>query len=173
VRITADSVNNTLLIYASQEQYRTIEQTIKEVDQPQLQVAIDATIAEVTLTDDLQYGVQSYIMSRDLGLKPDIGSFGYSAAFAVVAAAADVALQRAIPGFSFLVGNASTHSRYLRSRVWQTDKQIKRTELIIFIRPQIIRDGADAHYVAEELRTKLRGTINAIGPKQTGPTTYR
>jgi general secretion pathway protein D len=55
----------------------------------------------------------------------------------------------------------------------QTDKQIKRTELIIFIRPQIIRDGADAHFVAEELRTKLRGTINAIGPKQTAPTTYR
>ncbi|MGU7714735.1 hypothetical protein, partial [Escherichia coli] len=32
VRITADSVNNTLLIYASQEQYRIIEQTIREVD---------------------------------------------------------------------------------------------------------------------------------------------
>ncbi|UCF55705.1 MAG: hypothetical protein JSV48_12900, partial [Bradyrhizobium sp.] len=49
----------------------------------------------------------------------------------------------------------------------------QRTELIIFIRPQIIRDGADAHFVAEELRTKLRGTINAVGPKQTAPTTYR
>src|SRR6202163_4708488 len=39
------------------------------------------------------------------------------------------------------------------------DKSTARTELIIFIRPQIIRDGADAHYVAEELRSKLRGTI--------------
>lgn len=35
----------------------------------------------------------------------------------------------------------------------------QRTELIIFIRPQIIRDGSDAHVVAEELRSKLRGTI--------------
>lgn len=322
VRITADSVNNTLLIYAGQEQYRIIEQTIREIDQPQLQVAIDATIAEVTLTDDLQYGVQSYIMSRDLGLKPDTGSFGYNGASAIVAAAADVALQRAIPGFNFLVGNASTpravlnalhaitdvkvlsnpsvvvidnqiatlqvgdeipiqtgsatvltgsntianttdyrstgiilrvvprinangnvrldveqeisnpvansssgssstsansltptvSTRKVRSSVavasgqtvllaglisdsqtksrsgipgldqipvlgeavfGQTEKQVKRTELIIFIRPQIIRDGADAHFVAEELRTKLRGTINAIGPKQTSPTTYR
>ncbi|QOG23798.1 type II secretion system secretin GspD [Bradyrhizobium arachidis] len=322
VRITADSVNNTLLIYASQEQYRTIEQTIKEVDQPQLQVAIDATIAEVTLTDDLQYGIQSYIMSRDLGLKPNTGSFGYNGASAVAAAATDVVLQRAIPGFNFLVGSAQTpravlnalhaitdvkvlsnpsvvvidnqiatlqvgdeipiqtgsatvltgsntianttdyrstgiilrvvprinangnvrldveqeisnpvsnsssgssststnsltptvSTRKVRSSVavasgqtvllaglisdsqtksrsgipgldqipglgevvfGQTDKQVKRTELIIFIRPQIIRDGADAHFVAEELRTKLRGTINAIGPKQTGPTTYR
>jgi general secretion pathway protein D len=32
-----------------------------------------------------------------------------------------------------------------------------RTELIIFIRPQIIRDGVDASFVAEELRSKMRG----------------
>jgi general secretion pathway protein D len=40
-----------------------------------------------------------------------------------------------------------------------TGRQNTRTELIIFIRPQIIRDGTDAHYIAEELRSKLRGTI--------------
>jgi general secretion pathway protein D len=38
-----------------------------------------------------------------------------------------------------------------------TVKSTVRTELIIFIRPQIIRDGADASRVAEELRTKMRG----------------
>jgi general secretion pathway protein D len=35
----------------------------------------------------------------------------------------------------------------------------QRTELIIFIRPQIIRDGVDARRVAEELRAKLRGSV--------------
>jgi general secretion pathway protein D len=40
------------------------------------------------------------------------------------------------------------------------DKKNSRTELIIFIRPQIIRDSLDAHFVAEELRSKLRGSIN-------------
>ena len=34
---------------------------------------------------------------------------------------------------------------------------IGRTELILFIRPQIIHDGADASVVAEELRSKMRG----------------
>jgi general secretion pathway protein D len=43
-----------------------------------------------------------------------------------------------------------------------TGKQ--RTELIIFIRPQIIRDGVDAMRVAEELRTKLRGRIGTSDP---------
>jgi len=32
-----------------------------------------------------------------------------------------------------------------------------RTELIIFIQPQIIRDGEDASKIAEELRSKMRG----------------
>ncbi len=41
-------------------------------------------------------------------------------------------------------------------------KSTARTELIIFIRPQIIRDGADAYYVAEELRSKLRGGVRPI-----------
>jgi len=40
------------------------------------------------------------------------------------------------------------------------DNTKMRTELIIFIRPQIIRDSTDAHSVAEELRSKLRGTIS-------------
>ena len=37
------------------------------------------------------------------------------------------------------------------------DKSISRTELILFIRPQIIHDGADASVVAEELRSRMRG----------------
>jgi general secretion pathway protein D len=38
-----------------------------------------------------------------------------------------------------------------------TDNSIDRTELILFIRPQIIQNGADASVVAEELRSKMRG----------------
>jgi len=36
-------------------------------------------------------------------------------------------------------------------------KSVTRTELILFIRPQIIHDGGDASAVAEELRSKMRG----------------
>jgi general secretion pathway protein D len=42
------------------------------------------------------------------------------------------------------------------------DKTNARTELIIFMRPQIIRDSVDASFVAEELRTKLRGSIRPL-----------
>jgi general secretion pathway protein D len=64
VRITADTVNNSILIYANTENYQTIERTLNELDRPKLQVAIDVTIAEVTLNDALNYGVQFYLSSK-------------------------------------------------------------------------------------------------------------
>jgi hypothetical protein len=54
-------------------------------------------------------------------------------------------------------------------KCYQTDKKATRTELIIFIRPQIIRDSMDAHFVAEELRSKLRGSINASVANESRP----
>jgi general secretion pathway protein D len=318
VRITPDVINNTLLIYADQANYRIIEATLQQVDQPQLQVAIDATIAEVTLTNELSYGVQAFLTSKGLGLRPDQGSIlntqstsGPAATTAATTAATGAAtaagtvtnafINRAFPGFNFLIGQeaqpaaildalhtvtsvkvlsnpslvvinnqaatlqvgdevpVSTGSatvlttnntvvntidyrntgiilrvsprinvngnvrleveqeisnvspataasltptvseRRVKSSIsvatGQTvllagliseqqngtrngiplldeipglgdgfshqDKKGTRTELIIFIRPQIIRDGTDAHHVAEELRSKLRGSVGA------------
>lgn len=315
VRITPDTVNNTLLIYADQQNYQLIEATLRQIDQPQLQVAIDATIAEVTLTDELSYGVQTYLTSHNLGLKPNTGSVLNTQAVTAPATTTDAAtgaasiagsvtnafINRAFPGFNFLIGSetqpsvildalhavtsvkvlsnpslvvinnqpatlqvgdivpvstgsatvltsnntvvntidyrntgiilrvaprisangnvrldveqeisnvqpTSTNSltptvseRRVKSSIsvatGQTvllaglineqqdggrnaiplldqipglgdgfghqDKKTTRTELIIFIRPQIIRDSTDAHFVAEELRSKLRGNIGA------------
>ena len=50
---------------------------------------------------------------------------------------------------------------------------IQRTELIIFIRPQIIRDSVDAQYVAEQLRTKLTGQPRVATPSRPGAPTSR
>jgi general secretion pathway protein D len=98
VRITPDVVNNALLIYASQENYRIIERTLNQLDRPQLQVAIDMTIAEVTLNDNLNYGVQFFLKSQDFGAPVNTGSAINSAAGAVLA--------QTLPGFNFLIGSA-------------------------------------------------------------------
>jgi general secretion pathway protein D len=318
VRITPDVVNNSLLIYADQGNYKIIEATLQQVDQPQLQVAIDATIAEVTLTNELSYGVQAFLTSKNLGLRPDTGSIlntqlaqaptpplptttGATGAAAAAGTVTNAFINRAFPGFNFLIGSEAQPSAILdalhtvtsvkvlsnpslvvinnqvatlqvgdvvpvstgsatvlttsntvvntidyrntgiilrvsprinvngnvRLEVEQEisnvspqtaasltptvserrvkssisvatgqtvllagliseqqngtrsgiplldeiqglgdafshqDKKGTRTELIIFIRPQIIRDGTDAHHVAEELRSKLRGSVGA------------
>jgi general secretion pathway protein D len=58
VRVVADKDNNSLLILANSAGYEKIEAALKKLDVSPRQVLIEVTIAEVTLTDDLQYGVE-------------------------------------------------------------------------------------------------------------------
>ena len=46
----------------------------------------------------------------------------------------------------------------------QNNKTVQRDELIIFIRPQIIRNGSDARRIAEELRAKMIGNLHPSSP---------
>ncbi|MEZ5932003.1 MAG: type II secretion system secretin GspD [Alphaproteobacteria bacterium] len=62
-KIVADEANNSLLIKASPKDYRNIEAALRELDRPPLQVLLEATIAEVTLRDELTYGIQWFFNS--------------------------------------------------------------------------------------------------------------
>ena len=57
LQVVADKDANTLLIIATAAEYSIIEQALRKLDIPQRQVIIEVTIAEVALTDDLQFGV--------------------------------------------------------------------------------------------------------------------
>ncbi len=57
LQVVADKDANTLLIIATAAEYSVIEQALRKLDIPQRQVIIEVTIAEVNLTDDLQFGV--------------------------------------------------------------------------------------------------------------------
>ena len=63
VRITADDENNAIIVLSSNEQYATIQAALRQLDRQPLQVLIQATVAEVTLTDQLTYGLQYAIQS--------------------------------------------------------------------------------------------------------------
>lgn len=58
VRIIADEVNNAILIYAPRSEYAKLEASLRRLDIRSAQVLIEAMIVEVTLKDDLQYGLQ-------------------------------------------------------------------------------------------------------------------
>ncbi len=58
IQVVSDKDNNTILIVATPPEYSVIEAALKKLDIPQRQVVIEATIAEVKLTDDLQFGVE-------------------------------------------------------------------------------------------------------------------
>ena len=102
VRITPDVSDNSIVIYSNQEDFRIIEQAVRRLDRPLLQVAIEATVAEVTLTDGLEFGIQYFLKSQDVGLKANQGSVGLLNAAA--RAAQSAAIQRVLPGANLLLG---------------------------------------------------------------------
>ncbi|WP_354141741.1 type II secretion system secretin GspD [Bradyrhizobium sp. RT11b] len=112
VRITADVTNNAVLVYANQDAQRIVEQTIRQIDRPQRQIAIEATIAEVTLNDQLNYGVQFFLASKQGSISNTISGISNSSTIGsniegtsnAVNAAAGALLGRALPGFNFLIG---------------------------------------------------------------------
>ncbi len=57
VRISVNKDANTLLIFASQSRWLQMQKILAEIDRPAGQVMIEASILEVTLNTDLQFGV--------------------------------------------------------------------------------------------------------------------
>ena len=61
IKVIADTDNNSILVLASQEDYRSIEAAIRRLDVAPRQVLIEATIAEVSLSENLNYGVRWFL----------------------------------------------------------------------------------------------------------------
>lgn len=58
VRVVADDENNALMIYATGKDYKKIVVALEDLDVVATQVIIEASILEVTLSDELKYGVE-------------------------------------------------------------------------------------------------------------------
>ncbi|NOS88058.1 MAG: type II secretion system secretin GspD [Methylococcaceae bacterium] len=98
VRIIADEPNNSVIVVATTQEYEVILPIIKQLDILPLQVLIDATIAEVTLTNDLKYGISWYLHSGNDALA---GTGSPPGAVAnTLGTAADAAAAAATGGFS-------------------------------------------------------------------------
>ena len=91
MRIISNVQNNALLIYATPQERDAVEATLRRLDILPLQVRIDATIAEVTLNDQLRYGTQFFFTS---------GEFNTVLSTAT-ATAVSAGLNTALPGFVF------------------------------------------------------------------------
>ncbi|MBI2993771.1 MAG: type II secretion system secretin GspD [Gammaproteobacteria bacterium] len=99
IQIIADDVRNALVILASPEDYRMVESAIARLDIVPLQVLIEASIIEVTLRDDLNYGVEWFFKNS---IEPSRGKEGRGVLDLGAAGLAAIA-----PGFSYtIVDNA-------------------------------------------------------------------
>jgi general secretion pathway protein D len=70
VKISADKGTNSLVIIASQSDYRSLVRVIRELDKPRRQVFVEAVIMEVNLDRNNQFGLNlhsGYSLSTPLG----------------------------------------------------------------------------------------------------------
>ena len=58
IRVVADDLNNSILVWGTRAEFNKIEATLKRLDLPLTQVLIEASIIEVTLDDTLEYGLK-------------------------------------------------------------------------------------------------------------------
>ena len=68
IRVVADKERNALLISGTQGEYRSVLRALKQLDRRPLEVLIEVTIADVTLTDRLEYGIRWFFQSGNHGV---------------------------------------------------------------------------------------------------------
>jgi len=94
VRIIADEVNNAILIWGPRSEYRKIEASLRRLDIRSAQVLIEAMIVEVTLKDDLQYGLEWSF--KDVRNNGNVGNGALTSALGTLSG-----------GFSYSLANAA------------------------------------------------------------------
>lgn len=74
-RVMADELNNAVLVYSLPGEYAKIEAVLRRLDLLPVQVLIEASIIEVTLGDELKYGLQWYFTDEARGGLSGTGVF--------------------------------------------------------------------------------------------------
>ena len=144
LRIVSDARNNALIIYANPKEYELIDQAMQRLDVVPLQVLIEATIAEVTLNNQLQYGLQWFFNSGD-------SSF----AFTTLTSAAVASV---FPGFNYVLN--ATSAKVVLSALTQI------TQVKVISSPELlVLDNGIAHLqVGDQVPITTQSAVSVISP---------
>ena len=94
-RIVADEANNSLLIMSSAKEWRSIRAALSKIDKLPAQVLVEVSIWEVTLSDELRYGVEWFFNSGG-------GVEGLADRGGLLSMSDSAGVNRSVPGFSYL-----------------------------------------------------------------------
>jgi len=144
LRIVSDVRNNALIIYANPKEYELIDQAMQRLDVVPLQVLIEATIAEVTLNNQLQYGLQWFFNSGD-------SSFAFSTL-------ASGAVSSVFPGFNYVLN--ATSAKVVLSALTQI------TQVKVVSSPELlVLDNGTAHLeVGDQVPIVTQSAVSVISP---------
>jgi len=164
IRIIPNHKNNAILYYATAEEALTIEGMMHKIDIVPLQVRIDATIAEVTLNDNLKYGTQFYFKNLGTGIDGLLTQAG-SLANATKATGT-------LPGFQFGY-STSTAAATLSALQSVTDVRVLSSPQLLVLDNQMARlqVGDNVPYLTQSAQSTITNTadiINSVAYQETG-----
>lgn len=153
VEVIADDVRNALVIKATPKDYEMVAATLEQLDTVPLQVLIEASIIEVSLTDQLDFGVE-WFFKDNFGDKQGIGSLDIG----------DPGIGANTPGFSFTVVDSLSNVRLaLNALATESDVNVLSSPSLMVLDNQTARIN-----VGDEIPVPSRQSISNIDP--TAPT---
>ena len=168
VRIVADVENNSLLIWATNQNYERIISTLQKLDVTPRQVLIEATIAEVTLTGRLQYGLQWFFTNDVGGSHTGTGSLGINADDLTIN---DVLAGRSASAFSYAITDSAGLVRALLNTL-ASDSKVKVLSsphvMVVDNQQAVIRVGTQQPIPSGTTTTNNVTTSGGVQYKDTG-----
>ena len=67
IAVVADEIKNSLIVTATASEYKRVKQVLAGIDIEGNQILLEATIAEVTLNDELKFGVRAFFSGDSKG----------------------------------------------------------------------------------------------------------
>lgn len=132
IRISADPVNNALLVSATPRDYARVHDAIQQLDLMPMQVLFEASIVEVTLRDQLRYGVQYLLQNGGLGIT-DNGRV-------ILSATPSRAIQPLLPGFAFTLTGGGAEPRVVIDALSEvTDVKVVSSPRLLVLDNQVAR----------------------------------
>ena len=160
--VVADAENNALLISTTAREYERIERILRQLDVLPTQILLEAVIAEVSLTDELKFGVRWFFERGDF----NIGLTDLAAnAIGTVAAS--------YPGFGALFSNGSSVSVALSALSSVTDVKVLSSPNLMALNNQkaVLQIGDQVPIVTQRstgVQDPNAPVINTIELKDTG-----
>ena len=105
IGIVADEANNSLVVSATRNQYDKILRILGRLDAMPTQVLLETVIAEVTLNDNLAFGVQWFLKQQGSRFNLASADTGKAAATSGTAGLITSAI-RGVPGFNYLLAGS-------------------------------------------------------------------
>ncbi len=156
-RVVADESNNTLLVMATPQVWREIENALRKLDVMPAQVLVEVSIWEVALNDALEYGVEWYFQHSNSSVN-GVGTLDFPPA----------GVNSVLGGFSYLLSDNGGDWRAVINAI---DEQ---SQIQVLSSPSVlVLDNQTADIVVGDQQPVLSGTSATDGGTVTENIVYK